>query len=88
MKWTAKYGRPAQRYDCYPPGTEKEISQSFQIPKGLIIGFTWDDAFEDQVELYIDSACPEAYDPYMNTDSDLNLCKMGRINRWKYTLHI
>ena len=55
------------------PGTEKEVSQSFQIPKGLIIGFTWDDAFEDKVELYADAACTELYDPYVNTDSDLTV---------------
>ena len=55
------------------PGTEKEVSQSFQIPKGLIIGFTWDDAFEDKVELYADAACTESYDPYADTDSDLTI---------------
>ena len=55
------------------PGTEKEISQDFQIPKGLIIGFTYDDAFADKVELYTDAACTEPYDPYMNTDSDLTI---------------
>lgn len=51
------------------PGTEKEISQNFQIPKGLIIGLSWDDAFEDKVELYADAACTELYDPYKDTDS-------------------
>ena len=55
------------------PGTEKEVSQSFQIPKGLIIGFTWDDAFEDKVELCTDAACTEAYDPYADTESDLTI---------------
>jgi hypothetical protein len=55
------------------PGTEKEVSQNFQIPKGLIIGFTWGDAFEDKVELYTDAACTGAYDPYVNTDSDLTV---------------
>ena len=55
------------------PGTEKEVSQKFQIPKGLIIGFTWDDAFEDKIELYTDAACTESYDPYVNTDSDITI---------------
>ena len=55
------------------PGTEKEVSQSFQIPKGLIIGFTWDDAFEDKVEICSDAACTEAYDPYADTESDLTI---------------
>ena len=55
------------------PGTEKEVSQSFQISKGMIIGFTWDDAFEDMVELYADAACTEAYDPYADADADLTI---------------
>ena len=55
------------------PGTEKEVSQSFRIPKGMIVGFLWDDAFEGKVELYADAACTEAYDPYVNTDSELTV---------------
>ena len=55
------------------PGTEKEVNQNFQIPKGLLIGFTWDDAFEDKVELYTDADFTEAYDAYVNTDSDLTI---------------
>jgi hypothetical protein len=55
------------------PGAEKEISQDFRIPKGLIVGFSWADAFENMVELYIDAACTEPYDPYVNTDSDLTV---------------
>mgnify|MGYP002516991018 CR=1 FL=1 len=56
------------------PGTEKEVSQNFQIPKGLIVGLTWDDAFENKVELFADAACTESYDPYVNTDSDITIC--------------
>ena len=56
------------------PGTEKEISQNFQIPKGLVVGLTWDDAFENKVELFADAACTESYDPYVNTDSDITIC--------------
>ena len=55
------------------PGTEKEVSQNLQIPKGLVIGFTWDDAFEDKVGLYSDAACTESYDAYADTDSDLTI---------------
>lgn len=55
------------------PGTEEEVSETFRIPKGLIIGFTWADAFENKVGLYADAACTEAYDPYINTDSDLTV---------------
>ena len=55
------------------PGTEKEVSQNFQIPKGLIIGFSWDDAFADKVELYTDAACTELYDPYVDTNSNLTV---------------
>ena len=55
------------------PGAEKEISQDFRIPKGLIVGFSWADAFENMVELYIDAACTELYDPYVNTDADLTV---------------
>ena len=55
------------------PGTEKEVSQTFRIPRGLGIGFSWADAHDDQVELYSDAACTEAYDAYANTDSDLTV---------------
>ena len=55
------------------PGTEKEVSQDFRIPKGLVIGFTYDDDFEEKVAFYTDAACTEAYDPYVNTDSDLTV---------------
>lgn len=51
------------------PGTDQEISQSFQAAKGLIAGFRYEE--EDYVfEVYTDAACTEAYDPYANTDSD------------------
>jgi hypothetical protein len=55
------------------PGTEKEVSQDFRIPKGLVIGFTFGDDFEDKVAFYADAACTESYDPYANTDSDLTV---------------
>lgn len=55
------------------PGTDKEVSQGFQIPNGLIVGFTFDDAFEDKVEFYTDAACTEAYDPYAATESALTV---------------
>ena len=55
------------------PGTEKEESRSVQTPKGLIIGFQYDEAFEGAVEFYIDAACTENYDPYADTDSDLTI---------------
>ena len=55
------------------PGTEKEVSQDFRIPKGLIVGFTYGDDFEDKVAFYADAARTEGYDPYVNTDSDLTV---------------
>ena len=55
------------------PGTEKEESRSVQTPKGLIIGFQYDDAFEGAVEFYIDAACTEGYDHYANTYSYLTI---------------
>lgn len=55
------------------PGTEQEISQDFQVPKGLILGFACDDAFVDKVGFYTDAACTEVYDPYADTDSDLTV---------------
>ena len=55
------------------PGTEKELSQNFQLPEGLIVGFTWDDAFEDKVELCFDADCTESYNPYVNIDSDITI---------------
>ena len=55
------------------PGTEKEESKSITAPKGLIIGFEYDDDLEGAAEFYTDAACTEAYDPYANTDSDLTI---------------
>ena len=55
------------------PGTEKEESKNIQVPKGLIVGLEFDDAFADAVEFYTDAACTESYDPYVNTDSDLTI---------------
>ena len=61
------------------PGTEKEERKSIQAPKGLIIGFEFDDGFEDKVAFYTDAACTVAYDPYANTDSDLTV-----YIKWEY----
>ena len=55
------------------PGTDKEESKSIQAPKGLIIGFQYDDEWENAVEFYTNAACTEAYDPYADTDSDLTI---------------
>jgi hypothetical protein len=55
------------------PGTEKEVSQDFRIPKGMIVGFTFADGSEDKVSFYTDAACTQAYDPYADTDSDLTV---------------
>ena len=55
------------------PGTDKEESKSIQAPKGLIIGFEYDDGLEYAPEFYTDAACTKAYDPYANTDSDLTI---------------
>lgn len=55
------------------PGSEKETSQDFRIPKGLILGFTFGDDFEDKVAFYTDEACTEAYDPYAGTEADLTV---------------
>ena len=54
------------------PGTAKEVSQSVQAPKGLILGFRYDD--EAYVfEAFNDAACTETYDPYADTESDLTI---------------
>ena len=55
------------------PGTDKEERKSIQAPKGLIIGFEFDDGLEYAPEFYTDAACTESYDPYANTDSDLTV---------------
>jgi hypothetical protein len=55
------------------PGTDKEESKSIKTPKGLIIGFEYDDELEDAVEFFTDAACTESYDPFANTDSDLTV---------------
>ena len=55
------------------PGTEKEESKSIQAPKGLIVGFEYDEELENAVEFYTDAACTEVYDPYVDTDSDLTI---------------
>ena len=55
------------------PDTDKEESKSIQAPKGLIIGFQFDDEWENAVGFYTDAACTKAYDPYADTDSDLTV---------------
>ena len=55
------------------PGSENEKLESVQAPKGLIIGFRYDGDDTSEFHLYIDAACTEPYDPYINTDSDLTL---------------
>ena len=55
------------------PGAEKEESKSIQAPKGLIIGFEFDDAFEGKAGFYTDAACTEDYDPFADIDSDLTI---------------
>jgi hypothetical protein len=55
------------------PGTEKEVSQSFGIPKGLIVGFSFGDDYADKVEFYTDAACTAAFDPYADTESVLTV---------------
>ena len=55
------------------PGTEKEVSQSVQAPKGLIIGLRYDEYTAYVFEPYIDAACTESYDPYADIDSDLTI---------------
>lgn len=55
------------------PGTDKEETKSIQAPKGLIIGFEYDDETGYTAEFYTDAACTENYDPYADTDSDLTI---------------
>ena len=55
------------------PGTDKEERKSIQAPKGLIIGFEFDDGLEYAPEFYTDAACTENYDPYADTASDLTV---------------
>ena len=55
------------------PGTDKEVSKTFQAAKGLIIGLSYEEDSEYEFEVYTDAACTEAYDPYVNTDSDLTI---------------
>ena len=55
------------------PGTEKEVSQTVQVPKGLIVGFRYDEDTAYVFEPYTDAACTEAYDPYTDTESDLTI---------------
>ena len=55
------------------PGTDKEESKSIKAPKGLIIGFEYDEELDGAVEFYTDAACTESYDPYAGTDADLTV---------------
>ena len=55
------------------PGTEQEISQSIQAPKGLFAEIYSAYESETECELYTDAACTEVYDPYADTDSDLTV---------------
>ena len=55
------------------PATEKEETKTIEVPKGLIMGFEYDDALADAVAFYTDAACTKDYDPYANTDSDMTI---------------
>jgi hypothetical protein len=55
------------------PGADNEKTESVQVPKGLIVGFRYDEEDEYGFDLYVDAACTESYDPYVNTDSDLTI---------------
>ena len=55
------------------PGTEKEVSQSFQVPRGLFVGFSAMGSHEETYELYVDAACTEIYEFYGDADSDLTI---------------
>ncbi|MBQ2384832.1 MAG: hypothetical protein II292_01345, partial [Clostridia bacterium] len=55
------------------PGAENEKTESVQIPKGLIAGFRYEEGDDYDFVLYVDAACTEEYDPYVNTDSDLTI---------------
>ena len=55
------------------PGTEKEESKSIKAPKGLIIGFQYDEDLGYEAEFYTDADCTKAYNPYKDTDSDLTV---------------
>ena len=55
------------------PATEKEETKTIEVPKGLIMGFEYDDAFDGAVAFYTDAACTKDYDPYANTDSDMTI---------------
>jgi hypothetical protein len=55
------------------PDTDKAESKSIQAPKGLIVGFQYDDDLGYAAEFYINAECTEAYNPYAVTDSDLTV---------------
>jgi hypothetical protein len=55
------------------PGTGEEVSQTAQIPKGVVAGFNFADEVADAFGAYTDAACTESYDPYADTDSDLTV---------------
>ena len=55
------------------PGTEQEISETIQAPKGMYIEFISNYDVAELCELYADEACTEPYDFYENPDSDLTI---------------
>ena len=55
------------------PGTDKEVSQSVQVPKDLLVGLRYYEDSEYTFVVYTDAACTEAYDPYADTASDLTI---------------
>ena len=55
------------------PGTGEEVSQTVQIPKGVVAGFNFADEVADAFCAYTDAACSESYDPYADTESDLTV---------------
>ena len=55
------------------PGTGEEVSQTVQIPKGVVAGFNFAEEVADAFCAYTDAACTESYDPYADTESDLTV---------------
>ena len=55
------------------PGTGEEVSETFRIPKGLIIGFRYDEDDASEFHLYTDAACTTRYTFSGSITADMTL---------------
>ena len=55
------------------PGAENEKTESIQIPKGLLVGFSPDWDIEETFAVYTDAACTQTVEDDLDLNSDITV---------------